>query len=259
MTTWRILTKYLGLHAYKIVLTQELEPMDHEKRRDFVEWVEGKEAADADFLKKVIFSDEAHFHLNGYVNRQNCRFWGSENPRETEEVSAHPARCTVWCGLWAGGIIGPYFFENDDGRAVSINGERYREMLQYFFWSEIEGMDLSDIWFQQDGARPHTTPETLAVIEERFPNRIISQKAEVEWPPRSCDLTPLDYFLWGYVKDKVYANKPSTIAELKIEIRRVIATVNVPLLESVIENLGKRLKVCEKSRGGHLHDILFHT
>ncbi|XP_055307310.1 uncharacterized protein LOC129571528, partial [Sitodiplosis mosellana] len=221
------------------VLTQELEPMDHGNRRDLVEWVKGKEAADADFLKKVIFSDEAHFHLNGYVNRQNCRFWGSENPRETEEVSAHPARCTVWCGLWAGGIIGPYFFENDDGRAVSINGERYREMLQYFFWSEIEDMDLSDMWFQQDGARPHTTPETLAVIEERFPNRIISQKAEVGWPPRSCDLTPLDYFLWGYVKDKVYANKPSTIAELKIEIRRVIATVNV---QSVIENLGKRLK-----------------
>lgn len=231
-TSWRILTKDLGLHAYKIALTQRLEPQDHESRRNFVEWVTEQESADGGFLQKVIFSDEAHFHLDGYVNGQNCRIWGSENPRELVEVSMHPQRCTVWCALWAGGIIGPYFFENDAGRAVSVNGERYREMLEYFFWSEIEGMDISDMYFQQDGARPHTAAETLAVIENRFPNRIISQGTEVEWPPRSCDLTPLDYFLWGYVKDKVYANNPKTIPELKNEIIRVIRGIEVTLLAS---------------------------
>ena len=156
-------------------------------------------------------------------------------------------------------IIGPYFFENEAGRAVSINGDRYRGMLQFFFWSEIEDMNVSDMWFQQDGARPHTAAETMAIVNDRFPDRTISQGAKVEWPPRSCDLTPLDFFLWGYVKDKVYANNPKTIPQLKAEIIRVMNGIEASLLESVIENLDKRIKICKKSRGGHLHDIHFHT
>lgn len=258
-TTWRILTKDLGLHAYKLVLTQELKPLDHSKRRTFADWVIERRIADPDFLNKIIFSDEALFHLDGYVNKQNCRIWGSENPRETQEVSMHPQRCNVWCGLWAGGIIGPYFFEDDNGASVTTNGERYREMLEMFVWSEIEGMDVSDIWFQQDGARPHTSDETIGVLRAQFGPRVISARTDVPWPPRSCDLTPLDYFLWGYVKDKVYANAPATIPELKREIRRVIGGIGEPLIESVIENLGKRIIACKRSRGGHMADIVFHT
>lgn len=79
-TTQRILTKDLHLHAYKIQLTQELKPADHGKRRQFVQWVMEQSEVDANFSKKVIFSDEAHFHMNGFVNKQNFRIWDSENP-----------------------------------------------------------------------------------------------------------------------------------------------------------------------------------
>ena len=74
-------------------------------------------------------SDEAHFHLGGYVNKQNCRIWGSENPKMIFEKPLYPQRVTVWCGFWAGGIIGPYFFENEAGAAVLVNGLRYRTMI----------------------------------------------------------------------------------------------------------------------------------
>lgn len=111
-----------------------------------------KNEQDHDFSNKIILSDEAHFHLSGYVNKQNCRIWGSENPREMVEQPLHPQRVTVWCGFWSGGVIGPYFFENDAGATVSVNGLRYRTMLTDFFWPEIDAMDVDDVYFQQDGA-----------------------------------------------------------------------------------------------------------
>ena len=130
----------------------------------------------------------------------------------------HPQRVTVWCGFWYGGIIGPFFFENEQGAAVTVNGERYRAMLNEFLFPKIEEDDMDDIWFQQDGATCHTANVTIDLLRTVFENRIISRNSDVNWPPRSCDLTPLDYFLWGAVKDKCYANHPETIEALKHEI-----------------------------------------
>ncbi|GFT83598.1 hypothetical protein TNCV_4866501 [Trichonephila clavipes] len=63
--------------------------------------------------------DEAHFWLNGYVNKQNCRIWSEANPQGYVETPLQPQKLTVWCALWAGGIIGPYFFKNDEGHNVT--------------------------------------------------------------------------------------------------------------------------------------------
>ena len=68
------------------------------------------------------------------------------------EKPLYPQRVTVWCGFWAGGIIGPYFFENEAGAAVSVNELRSRTMINEFLWTELEDMDMDDIYFQQDGA-----------------------------------------------------------------------------------------------------------
>jgi hypothetical protein len=69
----------------------------------------------SNFLNNLIMSDEAHFHLNEYINKQNCRFWGTENPRELHQHQLHPQKCTVWCSVMAEKVIGPYFFENEEG------------------------------------------------------------------------------------------------------------------------------------------------
>lgn len=258
-TLHRILTKDLHFHAYKIQLTQELKPRDHARRREFCEWVLQNIAVDGEFWDKLIFSDEAHFQLNGYVNKQNCRIWGAENPRLIQEQPLHPARVTVWCALWAGGVVGPFFFENEAGEAVTVSGVRYREMLTNFFFEQINDLDVGDIWFQQDGATCHTANETLNLLGTKFPGRILSHRAEVDWPPRSCDLTPLDFFLWGYVKGKVYASNPVTLEQLKNNIREVIAGIGPQLCREVMENFVKRIRCCQRSRGGHLHDIVFHV
>ena len=105
---------------------------------------------------KSYFLDEAHFDLGGYVNKQNCRIWGTENPHAYIEKPTHPKRVTVWCGFWSRGIIGPFFFENEQGEAVTVNGDRYRAMFNEFLFTKIQEEDIDNICYQQDGAACHT-------------------------------------------------------------------------------------------------------
>ena len=91
------------------------------------------------------------------------------------------------------------------GEAVTVNAGCYGAMWNEFLFTKIEEKDIGNIWFQQDGATCHTAEATLDVLRPVFKDRIISCKADVVWPPRNYDLTPLDYYLWGAVKDKFYA------------------------------------------------------
>ncbi|GFW82835.1 uncharacterized protein TNCV_3494051 [Trichonephila clavipes] len=78
---------------------------DHQARRRFVEWAQNEIAVVPDFHKQILFSDEAHFWLNGYVNKQNCRIWSEANPQVYVKTPLHPEKLTVWCALWAGGNL----------------------------------------------------------------------------------------------------------------------------------------------------------
>ncbi|GFX45783.1 uncharacterized protein TNCV_934221 [Trichonephila clavipes] len=135
---------------------------DHQARRRFIEWAQNEIAVVPDFHKRILFSDEAHFWLNGYVNKQNCRIWSEANPQVYVETPLHPEKLTVWCALWAGGIIGPYFFKNDEGHNVTVNGDRYRAMITNFIIPELNNQDVQELWFQQDGATcPQLVPQSI--------------------------------------------------------------------------------------------------
>ncbi|GFW13636.1 DUF4817 domain-containing protein [Trichonephila clavipes] len=144
--------KRAGLHPakerYFLEFGLAIYQNDHQARRRFVEWVQNEIAVVFDFHKRILFSDEAHFWLNGYVNKQNCRIWSEANPQVYVETPLHPEKLTVWCTLWAGGIIGPYFFKNDEGHNVTVNGDRYRAMITNFFIPELNNHDIQELWFQ---------------------------------------------------------------------------------------------------------------
>ncbi|GFV72604.1 putative DD41D transposase [Trichonephila clavipes] len=91
-------------------------------------------------------------------------------------------------------------------------------MITNFFIPELNNHDVKELFFFQDGA-------------DTFGDHLISRFGPVNWPPRSCDLTPLDYFLWGYVKSLVYADQPQTPDHLEDNIRRVIADIRPQMLE----------------------------
>ncbi|GFV46280.1 transposable element Tc3 transposase [Trichonephila clavipes] len=97
--------------------------------------------------------------------------------------------------------------------------------------SALNDLNCIELWFQQDGATCHTARATIDLLKDTFGDRLISRFGPVNWPPRSCDLTPLDYFLWGYVKSLVYVDKPQTLDHLEDNIRRVIADIRPQMLE----------------------------
>ncbi|GFV41026.1 uncharacterized protein TNCV_2666171 [Trichonephila clavipes] len=114
-----------------------------------------------------------------------------------------------------------------------------------------------ELWLQQDGATCHTARATIDLLKDTFGDHLISRFGPVNGPPRSCDLTPLDYFLWGYVKSLVYADKPQTLDHLEDNIRRVIADIRPQMLEKVIENWTSRLDYIRASRGSPMLEIIF--
>lgn len=106
----RILVKDLRMFPYKVQSVHQLLPVDHQTRVTYAQAILNLENEVDDFSTKIIMSDEAHFHLSGYVNKQNYRFWGTENPRVMHEEPLHPLKVTAWCAVHAGGVIGPFFF-----------------------------------------------------------------------------------------------------------------------------------------------------
>jgi len=103
------------------------------------------------------------------------------------------------------------------------------------------------------------THRTMDILHERFEGMVISRGGDVNWSSRSCDLTPLDFFLWGYLKSQIYMNKPQTIDALKVNITNAIQQIQPDLCEKVIENWTTRICVTKRSRGGHLSNVIFHT
>ncbi|GFW02141.1 hypothetical protein TNCV_4854811 [Trichonephila clavipes] len=113
----KVLRFSIGLNYFAFLLTADFSLMSGEDnlvalpfkydqaRRRFVEWAQNEIAVVPDFHKRILFSDEAHFWLNGYVNKQNCRIWSEANPQVYVETPLHPEKLTVWCALWAGGIL----------------------------------------------------------------------------------------------------------------------------------------------------------
>ena len=98
-------------------------------------------------------------------------------------------------------------------------------MWNEFLFIKIEEEDIGNIWFQQNGATFHTAEAILDILRSVFKDCIISRRADVVGPPRNCDLPPLDYYLYGAVKDKCHVDKPETIDALKDNIRETIAEI----------------------------------
>lgn len=251
----RILKKDLLLHPYKIQLVQELKDTDPMHRLNFANEMFDRFTS----FNNVLFSDEAHFHINGHVNKQNCRYWSCENPNRKHERPLHSPKVTVWAAMSAHGIIGPYFFEDSRGRAVTVDSQRYVAMIENFFAPELQNFPgfNTRTWFQQDGATAHTSNTAMPVVRQLFPSKVISRRGDIAWPPRSPDLTPMDFFLWGYLKSKVYETNPRSIDVLKENIRREMASITEVTCRAVMDNFRRRLQECRDRNGLHLDDVIF--
>jgi len=113
--------------------------------------------------------DEANFYLCGNVNSQNCCYWTTEIFRNTQQKPLHSEKVIVWCGVASFGVIGPNFFEDKTGRAVTVNSAHYIEMLRTFLEPELRrpGVETQTVWFHQDGATAHTVSPLQVIPRSR--------------------------------------------------------------------------------------------
>jgi hypothetical protein len=207
---------------------------------------------DENVLGNLWITDEAYFCLSGVVNKQNMRFWGLENPHIVQEQPLHDEKLLVWCAMSEHGIIGPFFFDG------TVKSKNYGDMLREFFLPRLRALriPLKSTWFQQDGATVHCSNENLELLESKFGDRVISRRTRRPWPPRSPDLSMCDFFLWGYLKSKVYANRPTSLQDLRRNIEDEIRQISRETLHRVANNFVWRLQECVRVHGGHLEHVL---
>ena len=192
------------------------------------------------------FTDEVWFHLSGYVNSQNSRIWASESPKAIHEEPLHSEKIGVWCGMSRQHINGPIFFDATITTAASM------EIFNTFV-NQLDDKELSIGYFQQHGATSHTSHVSMAKIQSFFGDCVISKGL---WPPRLPDLTPPDYFLRGYLKGRVYQNKPRTIDALKANITEEILAVKADVLARTFQNMARRVQSCLDANGGYFQHML---
>ena len=136
-------------------------------------------------------------------------------------------------------MYGPYFFE------TTVNQHTYIDMLKTFFWPKhLRTADYKNYYFQQDGATAHTATMVQYWLKSKIGEKFIDKK---KYPPRSPDLNPCDYYLWGYLKSRVYSPLPKTLDQLK-------ANIKPEILKKVFENLKKRCDLVIENFGGHFEN-----
>ena len=245
----RILRDDLRLHPYKPRLLQELSEEDFAHRLAFCEEMVDLLENDASVLNRLLFTDEAHFHVSGDVNRHNLRYYAKENPNFIVTQPLHSPRVTVWAGVWAGGFLGPFFFDE------TITGARYLEMLQNVILpllEEIGEFNENRLIWQQDGAPPHWYRPAREWLDQHFGQLWIGRNGPTAWPPRSPDLTACDFWLWGHLKHLVYQTHPENIEDLKEQIRSAFQVITEEQRLSAIGDFERRVRLCLQKQGKHI-------
>lgn len=250
-TAFRILHSQ-KFKAYKLQRHQELLNADLEKRIEFCQILVDRMNTNRNFSLNLCFTDECSFTLHNEPNTQNTRLWATENPHQFVATrTQYPQKVNVWTGICRGSIIGPFFIEGN------LTGATYLELLQNNIVPALEQLNLNipDIIFQHDGCPSHSTRLVREFLNETF-TEWIGRGGTVGWPPRSPDLAPCDFFLWGHVKNNIYKTKPQDINELKQRIRDECGRINIRMLANVRQEFYDRLHYCLAENGNIFEHLL---
>jgi hypothetical protein len=147
--------------------------------------------------------------LDGFTNTHKCRIWATGNPVVIHEKPLHPERVTVWCAICSTDVTGPYFIEDEMGRALMVTGDRYWAMITTFLAPAVECMTMNQersLWFQQDGATCHTARESMACLRQLLPRRLISIMETFFGHP-GLQIWQLQIFFYGATWRKVYTKQ----------------------------------------------------
>lgn len=203
---WKVL-HVAGLHPYHYRRAQALYGSDSEARIRFCQWLIANPAVN------ILWTDESTFTRVGIFNIHNEHWWTMNNPHLIKEHS-HQIRFSVnvWAGLLNNRIFGPIFIEGN------LTGGTYLNMLQGVCDELLDDVPLRYLWslyYQHDGCPAHYARAVRDYLDREFGDRWIGRGGPVAWPPRSPDLTPMDFYLWSEIKRLVYTEEARSVEQFK--------------------------------------------
>ncbi|CAH2002658.1 unnamed protein product [Acanthoscelides obtectus] len=246
-TVQRILKKYKFI-PYKYRPVQTLLAGDPERRLVFCHWYLSFCRQNVNNFRYLLWTDESNFSNSGMFNRKNHHYWSRENL-----LLVHPRgpqvrfSFNVWCGIIGSKIVGPFFYEG------TLTGERYVEFMSEILTNFLDELDLISrhhLHFQQDGAPAHNSRGTYHFLSTTFNDQWIGTNGPIPWPPRSPDLNPLDYFLWGYLKNQIYKRRYDNLDALKTAVREKITQIDGRTILKTVRAVEKPAQKCIEEQGG---------
>lgn len=249
--------KILKKHKFKPYVPQKvqaIEENDRGRRLQFCNFYLNMVAQDPLFYTKIIWSDECTFSNNGIYNRNIHRYWSQENPKIVVERNFQwRFSVNVWCGIFGNRLIGPYFING------TLNQERYSQLLNTEIVNFVDNLPLAErmaVYFQQDGATPHNARINVERLNTEFGVRWIGTNGPVRWPARSPDLTPLDFWLWGYLQDLVYFTRPENEEVLRQRIIDACHEIPPDFILNATSGIARRYGYCVQQNGGLFEQYL---
>ncbi len=209
-----------------------MKSSDRARHIKFCHWILDF-VSNENMFNKFYFSDEAWFHLSGYINAKNFRTWSATNPHQFMESPLHPQKIGVFCAISREKIVGPFSF------TTTINGDRYENLILDFIsrlgWNEWK------CFFQQDGARAHTKSTTIDFLGPFFGKHLIGlNSVSLCWVgPTGPTLITFGFFLWAYLENKVYKTTPQNIPDLKPGLKKKFKKVSKLKKKKLIYHLVK--------------------
>lgn len=246
------------LKPYHLQRVQELKEEDYLPRMQFCQWLVDGFVRENHFLENIFFTDESCFTRNGVVNFHNLHIWSDENPRETRPNSfQRQFSINVWAGIIGNCMIGPIELPQ------RLNGDSYLLFLRETLPPLLENIPLitrMSMFYMHDGAPPHFAVPVREYLNQRYPNRWIGRgdDAPVKWPPRSPDINPVDFYLWGHLKESVYKTPVQTKEELWERILAVSNEIkqNPQVFQKVRWSLLRRSHACIGCNGGLFEHLI---
>jgi transposase len=249
--TVHTILKEAKFYPYVLQVHHRLREQDKQKRVVHAQSQLALMENNPEFLGNLLFSDESHFPLDGTCNKHNSRKWSRFNPGWCKDEPLHSARVTVWAAIGCHGVIGPVFIEEN------VNGANYLQMLQQTLMPTIQQWPSFDsLVFMQDGAPPHWSVAVRNFLTKNFNGRWMGRGSpNLPWPPYSPDLTPCDFFLWGWVKSRVYETPCANMGELRDRIQQTFVTMPHGMINRAIQSYKDRLFRCIAAGGASVEEV----
>ena len=198
-------------------------------------------------MKTILWTDEAIYTRDGVFNCHNSHCYDIQNPHlGLVNKSQHRFQIMVWGGIMDKTIIGPYFMREN------LTGERYLQFLEEELPELLNVIPVErqrNMIFMQDGVRNW--------LDRNYPRCWIGRLGPIAWPPRSPDLTPMDFFLWGASKEIVYKERIESLEQLMQRIQESFDQIRNKMQNiNIIGGITRRLQECINQNGNHVENHL---